>query len=63
MRLGWLPAWGLIALLPCLMLPGMFRAAYRHYDDPQKLAPANAGTVAVHLLTGILLTVSIVIGG
>ena len=45
------------------MLPGMLKAAYVHYDDPEKLAPANAGTVGMHLLTGVLLTVGIVIGG
>ena len=61
--LGWLPAAALIALAPVLMLPGMFKAAYVHYEDPQKLAPANAGTVGMHLLTGILVTVGIVIGG
>lgn len=61
--LGWLPTWALIGLLGGAPLPGMLRAAMTQYDDPQRLAPANAGTVAMHLLTGVLMTLGILIGG
>ena len=40
-------------------LPVAFRAvsvARAHYDEYMKLVPANAGTVFVHLLTGLLLS-------
>jgi len=59
--LGWLPATTLIGLLACLLLPGMLRAAARFYDTPPGLLPANAGTVAMHLLTGLLMTAGIVL--
>ncbi len=53
----------LSTLLSFLTFPLAIRAVYtarRHYDDPPKLIPANAGTVLVHLLTGILLCVAYV---
>jgi 1,4-dihydroxy-2-naphthoate octaprenyltransferase len=61
--LGWLPPIALISLLACAPIPGMFRAVMRHYDDPAQLTPANAGTVVMHLLTGVLLTLGLVVGG
>jgi len=60
--LGWLPNLTLIALLPSALAIRMFRAAAAHYDTPDRLLPANAGTVAMHLLTGALMTAGIVLG-
>ncbi|HID86608.1 MAG TPA: 1,4-dihydroxy-2-naphthoate octaprenyltransferase [Anaerolineae bacterium] len=48
------------ALLGLLTLPialKSVRTARVHYDEYLKLAPANAGTVMTHLLTGLLLSV------
>mgnify|MGYP002682806443 CR=1 FL=1 len=38
-------------------------AAERHHDDPALLGPANVGTVAMHLLTGVLMTIGLVVAG
>jgi hypothetical protein len=34
---------------------GAVRTALRHYAESPKLAPANAATIQIHLLTGLLL--------
>jgi len=54
------------ALLGLLTLPlaiKAYRVARVHYDHPQKLTPANAATVQIHLLTGMLMTLGYVIQG
>lgn len=61
--LGWLPPLALLGLAGCLPLPRALLAAERHHDELQLLAPANIGTVATHLLTGLLLTVGIILAG
>ncbi len=53
-------------LLSFLTIPLAIRAVYvarRNYGDPRKLIPANAGTVLVHLVTGLLLCTAYVISG
>ncbi len=53
-------------LLSFLTIPLAIRAVYvarRNYGDPRKLIPANAGTVLVHLVTGLLLCTTYVISG
>lgn len=52
----------LIALLTAPIAWTAVRTARAHYDDYLKLAPANAGTVMAHMLTGLLLIVGYVIG-
>lgn len=59
---GLLPGSALLGLGACALLPRMFRAVHAHYDDPAALAPANAGTVGMHLLTGLLMTLGILLG-
>jgi len=46
----------LLALLTLPIAWTAVRTARVHYDDYLKLAPANAGTIMVHLLVGLLLT-------
>ncbi|MGH2592473.1 MAG: 1,4-dihydroxy-2-naphthoate octaprenyltransferase, partial [Anaerolineae bacterium] len=53
-------------LLGLLTLPMAFRAfntLRRHYAYPYRLIPANATTIFLHLLTGLLLFAGYVIGG
>lgn len=48
------------ALVGLLTLPIAWRAvqiARQHYDNPQKLLPANAATIQIHLFTGLLISV------
>jgi len=55
-----------LTLLSFLTAPLAIRAVYvarRNYGDPRKLIPANAGTVLVHLFTGLLLCIAYVISG
>jgi 1,4-dihydroxy-2-naphthoate octaprenyltransferase len=61
--LGWLPPTAMIGVGGGVLLPGMIWTAARYYDAPAELAPANASTIAMHLLTGVLLTVGVLLGG
>jgi 1,4-dihydroxy-2-naphthoate octaprenyltransferase len=61
--LGWLPNLALLGLGACALLPKTIAAAERHHDDPALLGPANVGTVAMHLLTGVLMTIGLVVAG
>ncbi len=59
--MGWLPQ---LAILPVIMLPlAVFavRTAFAHYDNPAQLTPANATTIALHLLAGLLLAAGLVV--
>jgi len=57
-----LPLWGLIGLIPFFALGrGAIRVTICNYDDSRKLAPANAATVGMHALTGLLLGLGFVI--
>ena len=56
---GWLPQ---TAMVPVLTLPlAVFavKTALRHHDDPSLLVPANASTVLLHLLAGLLLALGL----
>jgi 1,4-dihydroxy-2-naphthoate octaprenyltransferase len=54
------------ALLGLLTLPIAARAyqvAVAHFDHPQELVPANAATIRIHLLTGVLMTLGYITQG
>jgi 1,4-dihydroxy-2-naphthoate octaprenyltransferase len=54
------------ALLGLLTLPLAVKAygvARVHYDHPKELVPANAATIQIHLLTGVLTTLGYVVQG
>ena len=53
--LGKVSLWALLGLLTAPIAWKGLRVAQRFFDDYLKLAPANAATVMVHLLTGVLL--------
>lgn len=55
------PLWALIALLTLPVAVKAMRAARRYYEDIPNLVPANAGTILIHLLVGVLLSVSYVL--
>ena len=59
--LGPVSAFGLIALATLPLAWKAVRTALTHYDDPIKLVPANANTILVHALTGLLMTVGYVL--
>ena len=55
-----------LVLMGFLTLPialKAYRVASVHYDHPKELIPANAATIQVHMLTGLLITVGYVIQG
>ena len=60
-RLGWLPPLTLLALLPLPLAISAIRTAFRHYDQPANLLPANAGTVILHLAVGLLLSLGLAV--
>jgi 1,4-dihydroxy-2-naphthoate octaprenyltransferase len=54
------------ALLGLLTLPTAvkaYRVARVHYDHPRELTPANAATIQIHLLTGLLMALGYVVQG
>jgi 1,4-dihydroxy-2-naphthoate octaprenyltransferase len=54
----------LFTLISLITLPKAFKAvkvAAVHHSDSQKLIPANAGTIQVHLMTGLLLSLGYVL--
>lgn len=59
--LGLLPPWAALALgaLPLAVIAAV--TALRHYDDLPRLTPANAATIATHLLTSLLLAVGLIL--
>ncbi|MEE9166644.1 MAG: 1,4-dihydroxy-2-naphthoate octaprenyltransferase [Candidatus Neomarinimicrobiota bacterium] len=58
---------GVLPLLSLIVLPALYlavtatRTMFRHYDD-RLLRPANAGTINLHLVTGVLLIVGVWLG-
>jgi 1,4-dihydroxy-2-naphthoate octaprenyltransferase len=50
------PALTLLGLLTLPMCIKAIKVARNYFDDPRKLTPANACTIQLHLLTGILMT-------
>ncbi|TFH18216.1 MAG: 1,4-dihydroxy-2-naphthoate octaprenyltransferase [Lentisphaerales bacterium] len=57
------PVLCLIALIPVLAAFKAIRTAFRHYDHPRHLAPANAMTIISHLAVGLLLSISLIVCG
>jgi 1,4-dihydroxy-2-naphthoate octaprenyltransferase len=55
------PAWMLLGCIPIVMAVKAVQVAFRHYDDSKDLVPANAATIGMHLLTGLLITAGFVI--
>ena len=51
-----LPYTTLIALVTFPLLPKISFISMHNYEEGQKLEPANALTIVVHIVTGILLT-------
>ncbi|MBO8183370.1 MAG: 1,4-dihydroxy-2-naphthoate octaprenyltransferase [Archaeoglobus sp.] len=56
--LGHLPLFFLIGLLTLPKAKAAVSIAKRFYEDPRNLAPANGLTIAIHLQTGILLSLA-----
>jgi 1,4-dihydroxy-2-naphthoate octaprenyltransferase len=53
----WITPFALLGLLTLPIALQAVRTARVHYDEYLHLAPANAGTIMTHLLTGLLLSV------
>ncbi|MBN1954334.1 MAG: 1,4-dihydroxy-2-naphthoate octaprenyltransferase [Anaerolineae bacterium] len=60
---GGVTPFALLGLLTAPLAVKAYRVARIHYDHPQELVPANAATVRIHLLTGLLLVLGYVIQG
>ncbi|SVC80103.1 uncharacterized protein METZ01_LOCUS332957, partial [marine metagenome] len=58
---GTLPMLTLIALLAIYFGINAIKVLYQYYDN-RLLQPANAGTINMHLVTGILLCIGIWLG-
>lgn len=58
---GALSPWGLFALATLPLAVRAARVARRHYDDSRALVPANAGTIQIHLLVGLILSAACIV--
>ena len=58
---GWIPRWTLISLHTLPLAISAIRTAWRHYDDPPKLLPANMSTILMHLVTGLLIALGFIV--
>lgn len=58
---GAIPVWVLLGCIPAVMAVKAVQVAFRHYDESKELVPANAATIGMHLLTGLLITAGFVI--
>ena len=58
-----LPAWAMLGLLSAPLAVRAACVSSRCYDRLDRLTPANAATIAVHLLTSLLLALGIAIAG
>lgn len=56
-------AWALLGLLTMPLALKAYRVARQHYDHPRRLVPANALTVRIHLVTGLLLCAGYLVDG
>ncbi len=54
--LGWMPPLTLLTLLTLPLALNAIRTAWRYYDEPPKLLPANVGTITMHLAVGLLMS-------
>lgn len=61
--LSLMPLLALISFLTIPIAARAIRVARGNYNDPRGLVPANAATVLIHLLTGLLLCVAYIISG
>lgn len=60
--IGGLPAWTGIALVTALLGAKAMMTLMRYYREPYKLMPANGQTIVIHIATGILLSIGLVLG-
>ncbi|OQX94762.1 1,4-dihydroxy-2-naphthoate octaprenyltransferase [candidate division KSB1 bacterium 4572_119] len=56
-----IPPISLIALLTMPIALKAIKVAQQYYEDNEKLVPANDSTIKTHLLTGLLLIISVVV--
>ena len=60
---GIVTPFALLGLLTLPMAAKAYQVAVAHYDHPQELVPANAATIRIHLLTGVLMTLGYIAQG
>ena len=60
---GVVTPFALLGLLTAPIAIKAYRVARVHYDHPKELVPANAGTIQIHLLTGLLIALGYVVQG
>jgi len=60
---GGVTPFALVGLLTAPLAWRAYQVAMVHYDHPQQLVPANATTIRIHLLTGLLVTLGYVVQG
>ena len=60
---GAVTPFALLGLLTAPLAIKAYRVARVHHDHPRELTPANASTIQIHLLTGLLLTLGWIIQG
>ena len=60
---GGMTPWSLLGLVTIPIAWKAWNIARVHYDDIPNLAPANAATVQIHMLTGALITLGYIIDG
>lgn len=60
--LGVLPLWALLSLASLPLALRSARILHRRYGERAALLPAQAGTIQTHLLTGLLLTLGLLLG-
>ena len=60
---GEVTPWALLGLVTVVWSWQAYHVARVHYDHPQELVPANALTIRIHLITGLLLAAAYVVQG
>lgn len=60
---GGVTPFALLGLLTAPLALRAYRVARAHYDHPRELTPANATTIQIHLLTGLLVSLGYVVQG
>lgn len=58
---GAIPIWGLAAIITLPLAIKAAKTALSNFDQPDKIAPANAATIQLHLFIGLILSVSYII--
>ena len=58
---GFIPVWSLLTLVTLPFAIKSIIVLKKNYDNPQKLFPANALTVGLHLFVGLLMIVSFIL--